>query len=279
MFSRRARLLALVMVAALAPPVFAVDQDQQPDMLMYYRFDPTGFQPPALWLAPLIRMLDATGVVAAEDKPIADGILIASFLGSYRHELVMFDLKAYRYQPQELIVQQLQLVLAIDAPGQFAQIRQSLETILSHYGRPRQRRQTSFELPAKRFAVRYRGDDWPPWLTLEWAADPRRFYLGIGHGSLQRWFGAAGPVAHDARLDRHREHLDHDPQPFLEIFADFDSLRAAVPTLFETGRTSPMLGLFELDGASQWMLHGRWSDTFLKLDVTTRRDQAAPGAS
>ena len=238
---------------------------------MYYRFDPSGFRPPTAWLAPLIHMLNAAGIVRSEDVPVADGILLSSHLGSLRHEVTMLEIQAFRHKPRKLIFQRLKMVLVLHAPGQFAQLRESLATMLAHYSGSNEIDQSEIELPGDRFGLRYRADHWPPWLMFEWTADAQRFYFAIGEGTLEQWFASNQPMAEHADFTAHRRQVKALPQAprFFEMFADLERLREAVPSLFRVGRTTPILRLFELDKADQWMLHGRWSDTFLIFDVTT----------
>ncbi len=252
------------------------------DPVLYYRFDPSGFEPPTMWLAPLLRMLNAAGVVRGEDQPVADGILIASLLGAHPHEAVVYELQAARYRPRELMMQRLQMVLAIDAPGRFGQLHQSLATIVSHYGPAATREQSVLKLPGGRFGIRYRQPTWPAWLTLEWSADKRQFFVGLGEGALERWFAdepgddqRPRPNVHGGgpAVDAHRRLIDPPPgqAPFLETFVDLTRLRRGAPTLFVTGRTTPALELFELEDRHQWMVHGRRAGTFMVLEVTSER--------
>lgn len=161
------------------------------------------FDPPTTWLPPLIRVLDTVGVLSADNQPVADGNLIASFLGTYRHRVTLLDLKAYRHLPREVVIERLQLVLVLEAPGAFARIRQTLQTILGHYGRPENRRQTLIRLPGRRIGVRYRDRTWPPWQSFEWTAAAQRFYFAIGQGTLAEWFEADRPGDADPRLATH----------------------------------------------------------------------------
>ncbi len=241
------------------------------DTIAFYRFDPAQLQPPAGWLPPLMQLLDAAGVVRLEEQPVADGLLIATVLASYPHTVALLDLSASRHIPGQLDLASLHAVVVIDAPGQHPQLLRTLESILVHYGQADTRQQSVIDLPDQRRGVRYRLADWPAWMSLEWFADAHRFYFGIGTNSLQRWFERAQPLAEEPRLKRHWEAVA-DPKrtaSMLECFIDLSRLRQAMPTLFRTGRTTPLLRLLELDEAREVMLHGRWADSFLVLEMTT----------
>ena len=215
--------------------------------LAFYSLDSSDFDPPTAWLPPLIRVLDTVGVLSVDNRPVADGILIASFLGTYRHRVTLLDLKAYRHLPREVVIERLQLVLVLEAPGAFARICQTLQTILGHYGRPENRRQTLIRLPGRRISVRYRDRTWPPWQRFEWTADAQRFYFAIGQGTLAEWFEADRPGDAGPRLAAHRAQINSAAgrKRFLEVFADLATLRRFVSTLFDTGHTTPILQMFD----------------------------------
>ena len=243
--------------------------------LAFYSLDPTDFDPPTAWLPPLIQLLDTAGVLSAKNQPVADGILIASFLGAYRHRVALLDLKAYRHLPRDVVIERLKLVLVLEAPGSFARIRQTLQTILGHYGLPGHRRQTLIRLPGRRVGVRYRDRTWPPWQSFEWTADAQRFYFAIGEGTLAAWFEADRPGDADPRLPAHRAQIKSvaGRKRFLEVFCDLDGLRRSVSSLFDTGRTAPILQLFGLGESDQWMLHGCRAGSFVVVDATTRQGE------
>jgi hypothetical protein len=263
-------LAVLILLCTLTATARAEVPELPERPIAYYRLDPSGFNPPSAWLPAFLRLLDAVGVVPRSELPVADGILIASTLGSYEHRFALIDLKAHRYNPGELQIDYLHMGLTIEAPGQFPQLKQSLATILSHYGNPAAREQTEIELPGNRKGVRFRLNTWPSWWSIEWYGDGQRLHVGIGHGALERWLRIREGQA-DPRVSEHKKVAGHDvPGSFFEVFADLDRLHAAAPTLFHTGRLSPMLRLFELGDTDVAMLHGRWAETFLVLDLTTQ---------
>ncbi|MEX0776970.1 MAG: hypothetical protein WD042_14790 [Phycisphaeraceae bacterium] len=242
-----------------------------PETIAFCRVDPTGLESGGAWLLPMMQLLDAAGVVRLQEQPIADGLLLATLVGSRPHTIALLDIKGARHQPREIELERIQAVIAVDAPGQFVQMRQALETTLGHYGSPERREQSAIALPGQRQAVRYRHGDWPAWMSLEWTADAQRFYFGLGTGSLERWFTDARPVDDEPRLAAHRQALaaPAGQRRMIELFIDMAQMRQALPTLFRTGRTTPVLRLLGLEQASQIALHGRWADRFLVMDLTT----------
>ncbi len=257
--------------APSAPFATATEPQLAADTIAFYRFDPAGLQPPAGWLGPLMQLLDAAGVVRLEEQPVADGLLVATMLASYPHTTALLDLTASRHIPGQIDLATIRAVTVLDAPGRHPQLRQTLESILKHYGRVEDRLQTIIDLPGDRRGIRYRLADWPEWMSLEWFADAQQFYFGLGTDSLHHWFQRQRPMASEPRLARHRQAVA-DPKntaPMIEFFVDFQRLRSAMPTLFRTGRTTPLLKLLQLENAHEVMLHGRWARSFLILEMTT----------
>ncbi len=251
--------------------------------MAFVEMDPSGFGPTTAWLASMLRTLDAAGVVRAEDRGVADTLLAATILGSYPHTIALLDLKAQRFVPGKVEIDKLQAVLVLDAPGRSPDLLRTLRTILLHYGTADMRQQTTIDLPGGRQAVRYRLADWPAWMALEWTADARTFVLGIGEGSLQQWHDRDG--GDDAHVAAHVAAMAHLPagdatRPrMLRGFADLLRLRAAAPTLFRTGRLTPMLDALGLDDADRVMLQARWKDSFLVLAGTAQRGDRTTAAA
>jgi hypothetical protein len=239
----------------------------------FVQADPRGFGPSSTWLASMLRMLSAAGVVRAEDRPVADAVLVATLLGSHPHTLALLDLKAERFVPGDVEIDALQAVVSVAAPGRHGEFRQTLQTVLLHYGKPEARQQTTIDLPGGRQGVRYRLTDWPEWMAIEWAADAQTFTLGVGEGSLQQWF-ARDDVGDDPRVTPHLQAMaampagNADHALMLRLFADLDQLRASAPTLFATGRLTPLLRAFDLDAAARVALQARWKNTFVVMAGT-----------
>lgn len=248
------------------------DVDRTNAPLVFYSFVPSGKSSASSWLAPMIRTLDAAGMVRADDQPVADGVLAASILASYPHRAAILDFQAGRVGKGTLDLKRLDVVIEIDAPGAFESIRRSLETALAHYSAAADVQQTEIELPGQRRGVRYRDQNWPAWVTLEWCTDQQHVWFGIGEGVLERWLNMNDPVRSDpsAVLHRAAANFPADADHFFEFFMDIRGLRKAAPTLFHTGRTLPLLAVFDMDRADEWMAHGWTSGTFLMLDTTTK---------
>ncbi|MCC7192255.1 MAG: hypothetical protein IT444_05670 [Phycisphaeraceae bacterium] len=248
-----------------------------PAMLAYFRADPRKFNPSSAWMSGFIRLLDAVGVVPLSEQPVADGVLLATVMGTYPHSLTLLDFRANRVIPGKVDIERVQAVLTLDAPGQFASLRQTLTTILSHYGQPQERLQTALALPGDRHGVTYRLKDWPQWMAIEWFAESDRFYLAVGAGALNRYFKEAQQREDSPQLGSHRRETmtaaaTRPADNPIEFYIDLASLRRSVPTLFQTGRLSPLLELFQLDKTDSWMLHGWWSQRFLMLAITTQQE-------
>ncbi|MBI1336951.1 MAG: hypothetical protein GC164_08320 [Phycisphaera sp.] len=253
-----------------------------PGTLAYFRFNPPPNASDLAWLGNLLKALQSTGVVPPDGRAPADGVMLATVLASCPFSFSLIDLKGQRYIPRQVDIDRLHAVLVIETGSKTAELRQVLRAVLSHYGEPEKREQSVIELPlhapleeAARFVYR---DGWPGWLAIEWTSDKDRFYLGIGKDSLAHYFGLAGQGQDaDTPIQMHRECARdargvaaYDRQrPLVEFYADFAALRAAIPTIFNSGRTTPMLNLIALGQADSVMLHGRLAGTFLVFDMTT----------
>lgn len=274
---RRAAFLVLMILLFAGPS--RAGETSPPPILAYYRADPRNFNPSSAWMSGFIRLLDAAGVVPLREQPVADGVLAATVLGTYPHSVTLLDLRAKRLIPGKVEIDRAQAVLTVEAPGQFASLRQTLATILSHYGQPEEREQAALKLPGDREGVTYRLKGWPEWLAVEWFAERDRFYLAVGAGALSRFFDEVEGQAKSKQLAPHRgitrggaaTRPADDP---IELYFDIAALRRSAPTLFQTGRLSPLLELFQLENAESWMLHGWWSGKFLMFAVTATRGGA-----
>lgn len=238
----------------------------QDDPLLLYRYSPPRHdaQQPSL-LGAFVQLLTSSGLIPPGNVPVADGVLVASILGQSPHSVTLTEFRAERYFPREVVVDHAQIVLRVERDP--ASLRRALQTLLSHYGQVEDRIQEAFELPGQRAAVRYRLRDWPDWLCLEWHFDKQGLTLGVGHGALNQHF-SHGPAAESSDVQAHRAAVRGDLKPYLDLYANLAALRASAPTLFRTGRTSPLLRLFEVDQAQSLMIHGRWADSLLAIDLT-----------
>jgi hypothetical protein len=269
----RCRLLFFWIVVGLSTTLHAADPLP---ILAYYHADPLRFNPSSAWMGGFIRLLDAAGVVPLREQPVADGVLAATVLGTYSHSVTLLDLRAARGAPGEVRIDRAQAVLTIDAPGQSASLRRTLATILSHYGQPGDREQSALPLPGGRQGVRYRIKGWPAWVALEWYSDEDRFHVAVGAGALARYFEEVEGGRRSDSLADHRQSVRagaatrpaNDP---VELYVNLAALRGSAPTLFQTGRLTPILELLGLRGDDSWMLHGWWSGRFLMFAVTTGR--------
>jgi len=272
-----------------------------PEPLVYYRADPRRFGTSAQWLPVFLRMAGAAGVVPQGQQEVFNALMFVGLMGTYPHRFAVLDLQAHRFTPRDVKLTRFRSVLVFDAPGQYAQIKQALVSVLMP-GRGADAaddaKQTAINLPPApgsdqaRPGVRFTRDSWRPGHAVEWTADGRSFYIGFGRGSLRQWLtwqdaqreahGEAAPhprntKAHRQAVSTAREHAD-DAGVFFELFLDLERLKRAAPTLFQTGRITPLLRLYGVDDATRWMMHGRWSGKFLLFDLTWEKPDGRPGA-
>ena len=263
----------------------AADSALQGGAMAFVTTDPRGFGANSAWVGPLLRVLDGAGVVRAEDRGVADAVLAMTLLGTYPSTVALLDLKAARYEPRKLLIDELAAVVSVEVsgPAGLVECRQTLQTILSHYGENGDREQTALQLPGDRRGVRYRLRNWPGWMAVEWAVDGQRFVVGVGEGSLKRWFDAGADVAGEdvpGAASRHEAAMRELPAGdaalprMLAAYADVAALRASAPTLFRTGRLTPTLSVLGLDDADSVMLQARWRDTLLATAGSVTRGDA-----
>lgn len=250
-----------------------------PDPLAFVRVDPRRFAASPAWLAALLRITSQSGVIRPEDQAVVDAVLVATTLGTHPHLLTLLDLgDVGRDERGRLTVGRLQAIVSIHAPGRLADLRRSMQTILSHYGDPARRRQAPLQLPDGRAGVHYRVDDWPSWLCVDWFAEGDTLHVGLGRDTLARWLAAprgSPPVVQphlDALADLPAGHADRPL--LLRGFVDFARLRRQAPTLFHTGRLTPILQTLSLQDADQVMIEGRWHGTLAVLGLTVARADA-----
>jgi len=296
----RCQLFSLAAVVVLGPLLTlgdvygqASDRGEEPsagpEPVLYYRADPTRFGSSTAWLPVFLRFAGAAGVVPERQQGVFDSLMFVGLMGSYPHRFAVLDLDAHRYIPRDVRVNRFRSVLVFDAPGKYAQIKQALVSILMPKDGVADAKQTAIDLPAApgsdraRPGVRFTRDKWRDEQAIEWTADGRSFYIGFGHGSLQHWLawqdGHTTPDAtthphppitrpHRGAIARARGVEADTPDVFFELFLDLDGLRRSAPTLFRTGRITPLLRMYGIEDARQWMMHGRWADRFLLFDLT-----------
>ena len=238
-----------------------------------YQFDPRSLDPPGRWLPTLMRLLDTAGVIRAEDQPVADGVLLGTMLGGMKHRVVVLDCSLARYIPREVHVRRLAIVVEIEAPQRFPEIRQALKQVLGNYGSPDERESGVIDLPGDRQGVRYRFKDWAPWASLSWTADADRFYFALADGALAQWIEHRDDILADPLFQEHRAAapIEDEQHSLVELYVNLAQFERTAHTLFETGRTAPLLELLDLEDTGHVMVHGRSDSTFLVLDVTRQR--------
>jgi len=277
----RSLLLALFAAFVTTPAVNAAsveDGPAPPDPrqlrpVAMYQFDPQNLHPPGRWLPTLLRLLDTTGVIRAEDQPVADGVLMGTLLGGMKHRVIVLECSLARYVPREVHVRRLAIVVEVEAPARFPEVRAAMTQVLGNYGSPDERESGVIDLPGDREGVRYRFTDWAPWAALAWTADEQRFYFTLADGALAHWLEHRETILADPLFQKHRTAapIEDDQHSLVELYVNLDQFERSAHTLFETGRTTPLLKLLDLENTGHVMVHGRSDATFLVLDVTRQR--------
>lgn len=282
-------MLALSVLACAALPAAAAPPRIPPDAVAFYRFDPSRFDSKTAAMLPLaLRLAEQAGLVSPDFHPLFDGILAASVAGAVPHTLCVLDLDAeFDVQAKNgFRLTQLQSVLVLESSRDHRGFLSTLGTILSHYqseapagdgaGQAASGGQELFDLPTGSRAARFSQPNWSPWQIVEWASLPDSFVVGLGRGSLERWVNAQAAGAENPTLTLHRltvqqQQRDAVEPSFLEIWINFERLHETMPDILAQGRPRRMLTTWRLDGARNWMFHGRWRGAFLVADLTWQR--------
>ncbi|MFG0328626.1 MAG: hypothetical protein ACF8PN_01900 [Phycisphaerales bacterium] len=252
------------------------------DAAFYYRLDPSRFSAASAGginvLPFALQLAERYGVIDADLHPIFDAILGAAIAGARPHTLCVLDADA-RFDEQArkgFQLESMRAVLALESSQDHRAYLQALGTILAHYGEESAGApQTIFTLPDGRSAARFRAREWAEWQSIEWASLESAFVVGLGAGALSEWINSQNRDLPLANLDDHRRFVERgaamNSDRFVEIWLNLDRLRARMPEIVAEGRVRDTLVAWRLDNARSWMLHGRWEDRFLLLDVTWQR--------
>ncbi len=281
--NRLARIIFLLVVAAsasIAPSTRAALRIP-PDAVAYWRLDTTKFAGARMDPAVLaqrrvliagLRAAVASGLIA---EPRAAGaleaVLAASEVGARPHTLCLIDLDADRPERGEGIEPNvLRMVLELESVGDHAALLRTLRAILvgDAKGDADAAAQRAITLPGGVTGVAFRRAEWAPWREVQWASTDRTFVIGLGAGSLDRWFGAQQAAINPDDVpaiapewDAHRRHVA-DSRPdgdiIFEAYLGLDRARAGFPWGFMRGRVRRVLETVGLSNARDVMIHARW---------------------
>lgn len=248
------------------------------DALAWWRFDPTGFAaagaPRAQREAILMGLRAAVSSRVVGDSKAAavlEGLLVASEVGAAPHTLCVLDFEAIR--PPEgtgIDIERMQIVLELRTMRDHVTYMRTIKAVLIDAPRaalgeqaPPEGRQRIIDLPSGRKGGAYREPGWEDWREISWCSSEEGFTVGLGAGSLERWF-AAKDIRHVVReprpWDEFQQAVD-EARPeggvFLEAYASVRALRAGFPEAFVTGRIARVLTRLGLIQARDVMIHGR----------------------
>ncbi len=215
-----------------------------------------------------LRAAVSSGLLGSETPAqIGEGLLAAAEIGPRGHTLCLLDLEAARrVDGTGMVPDLLQMVLAIDGPGDHSRYVRTIEAIALKGAASKgledsaQARQRVIDLPGGRRGVGLRFESWPEWRQLSWHSGEDGFVIGLGPESLERWYTAGDDgdaprwgTHRDARAEMTTNRRDH---VFLEAYCDLDGLRTRFPSAFAYGRTPRLLKSLGLTGSRSLMVHG-----------------------
>lgn len=304
--TRLARIIFAMILAAsafIAPESRAASRIP-PDAVAYWRLDTTKFAgaraDPAVLaqrrvLIAGLRAAVASGLIA---EPRAAGaleaVLAASEVGARPHTLCLLDLDADRPERGEgMDPNVLRMVLELESAGDHAALLRTLRAILvgDTKGDADATAQRALALPGGVAGVAFRRADWAPWREVQWASTERTFVIGLGAGSLERWFAAQHAEADPNETpvwDSHRGHVAEDRPPgdvVFEAYLGLDRARDGFPWGFMRGRVRRVLETVGLSNARDVMFHARWIEPppgashppLIAADITWRARSERPG--
>lgn len=272
------------------------------DAVAYWRLDTTRFAGPGaadpaaqaqrrILLAGL-RAAAASGLIAESRAAGAlDALLAASEVGARPHTLCLLDLAGERTATGHgLAPRTLRFALAIESSGDHALLLRTLRAILiggdSDTAGGVQREIT---LPGAVRGVSYREPQWAAWHEIQWASTDDMFVIGLGAGSLERWFAAqAAPEPVDTPWAPHRAMVNRVRPAggvFFEAYLGLDQARHGFPWGFIGGRVRRVLDTVNLSNARDVMMHARWVEpaadsstpALIALDLTYSARSERPG--
>jgi len=272
--SRTAAVVTLVAIAAIVRaddrrPLF----DVPPDAIAWWAFDPEGFagpdanDPQKYFVQGVLRAALAGGLIEDDEAAaVVGGALGASVVMGVPHRVCVFEFGA---SPDPATgktrIDELQMAIELRTGRDHAALLGAVKSLAvdagavgaESNGNGSQRR---FTLPNGIEAAAYRREEWPAWREVSWCSTPDAFVVGIGPGSLERWFESSGSreggawAAHRASVDERRP----DGRVFFEGYIDLSAIRAGRPDDFSEGRTGKALEALRLANGRGAMLHARW---------------------
>ena len=274
-----------------------------PEAVAFWRFDTSRFAAgradPALQaqrrvLIAGLRAAVASGLIAEpKAASVLEAILAASEVGARPHTLCLIDLSAGRPPSGEgMAPSVLRLTLELESTGDHATLLRTVRAILLGDGTEKSdgATQRELDLPGGVRGVAYRKKGWAPWHEVQWASTDHSFVIGLGAGSLERWFAAQSadeeetPTAWDA----HRAFVDAARPAgdvFFQAYLGLDRVRTGFPYGFINGRTRRVLETLSLSNARDVMVQARWIEPpagadhppLIAADVTWSARSEAPG--
>ena len=267
-----------VMVAIAVAPIVRADErrplfDIPADSIAWWAFDPEGFagpdanDPQKYFVQGVLRAALAGGLIEDDEAAaVVGGALGASVVMGVPHRACVFEFEASPDPDTgKTKIDELQMAIELRTGRDHGALLGAVKSLAvdagavgaEGNGNGSQRR---FTLANGIEAAAYRRGEWPVWREVSWCSTPEAFVVGIGPGSLERWFESKG--SREAGVwAQHRESVDErrpDGRVFFEGFVDLNAIRAGRPDGFSGGRTGKALEALRLANGRGAMLHARW---------------------
>ena len=292
----RGSLIFLVLIGTFTTAARAGNPWKVPEgTIAYFAFDPAEeITKGSSWSAvgSVLRVALDSEMVDKEFLPLIHALLAAGQVGQGPYTFCLLEIDLSKNEKGKTEIRDLAVVLEMHTRSGHKQAIEAIAAILAADKDKEGREQQQIELPGGRVGVRYRVADQPDWRSLEWCSHEDGFTVGLGKGTLRRWFEGLDNLtaeqaarqgksttkiieSHRAAAYNARQNEGKAPQQRLaELFVDIDSLRARMPRLFLAGILPRVLNAFDLGYSRSFMLHASRADRFILLDATydTRRD-------
>jgi hypothetical protein len=217
-----------------------------------------------LALSALRSLLESSWDIDGDAPALPSALLSASVLDGAPFRMCLLDLAAAPGRPDRLVrLEQLRAVLEVRAPAEgherfIAAIRGALDQ-----DRRGARRGVGTEralaLAGDRRATAFAREGDPDWRQVAWLSTPNAFYLGLGAGSLDRWFAAPTRGA-AAEWALHRKSIGERrgrTEPVVEAYIDLNALRIAAPEEVGLGRLGRLAAAWQVANARTVMFSVR----------------------
>ena len=298
--------LCLVFAApiARATPLFDVPADSLGHWVYRPATPPPGADLGAgVSSAPSIGALRAalvSGVITDDTGAwLLSSALAMATLAEHPNRGVMLDFDAQPEGPDGgMDIRGMRLVIEVRADSGHDRILSNLRAILMDRivpgGDEARLTQRTLDLPRGRRGVSTGHPAWEEWQEISWHSSPGVFTIGVGRGSLSKWFTRLDAASNDARALLHRRAFEGAPgERVFEAYLNLDVARRVFPEAFTESRPSRLLDGWSLSSARDLMLHarrvpfggrsdalangsGRWPD-LVAMDITWSARADRPG--